>query len=104
MKLEELRRVGSRSEILDTAMEEGSVMVGGMGEAMGEGLVEVIAVVMVGVTGVMVDMVGTIMVEEGTEETTMVAGATGMTMVDMEDMEMTMVDMEDMVTTTREGW
>ena len=96
MKLEDLRRVGSRSEILDTAMEEGSVMVGGMGEAMGEDLV--------GVTGVMVDMVGTIMVEEGTEETTMVAGATGMTMVDMEDMEMTMEAMEDMVTTTREGW
>ena len=95
-----LRRVGSRSEILDTAMEEGSVMVGGMGEAMGEA----IAVVMVGVTGVMVDMVGTIMVEEGTEETTMVAGATGMTMVDTEDMEMTMEAMEDMVTTTREGW
>ena len=88
-----LRRVGSRSEILDTAMEEVSVMEGeAMEEVMGE--VIAIAVVIVGVTEVMEGMVETIMGEEGT----------GMTMVAMEDMETIMEGMGDMVTTTRVDW
>ena len=82
--------VGLRNEILDTVMEE----VSAMEEATGEVMEEAIAVDIVEVMEVMGGMVETIMGEEGTEETIMVAGDTGMTMAVMEDME----------TTTRADW
>ena len=78
------------------AMEEVSVM---EEEAMEEVMGEVIAIAVV-----MEGMVETIMGEEGTEETIMVAGDTGMTMVVMVVMEMIMEGMGDMVTTTRVDW